>query len=178
MSLSKGARIFLLTVTTAFVVCVLGKLLLIDQQQNKLTEKYYAIAENRKNRMEFNEFFQKHNNPAKYESELNNRQRLLAKMLPDNLNVSDYLLEIQRQAANSGIVLLNVKPGKVKNENNIYTQEVFLKFQANYYQLNSFLQVVEQEERFAKIINMNVHIDKQEAFLEGEAVLLIYALAK
>lgn len=176
ISLSTEKKIFCLTIAAILLFAIGVKLFVVDKQMMHLAENIKTISEIKYKKSEIREFYQKHQDIKKYETELNTRQGLVNTMLPDALSVGSYLLELQHQAAEAGIVLLNIKPGKMKKEKQYCVQEVNISFKADYYQLNHFFRVLEQDGRFVQVSAMNLNSKVDGAILQGEVSLLIFAI--
>lgn len=176
MQMRKGVQLFSLIVITLITSGLFIYAMILQPQKFELLHNKQAVEELLRRQTAVRNFYEKHNNIDAYAGNLQERITLVNGMLPNNMAVNDYMLELQTKASASGIMLTLVKPGKMKAQNNYVEQELSIAFQADYYQLNDFLCRIEQTERFANVIGIQIKSKENGPRLECNVNLAVFAL--
>ncbi len=118
------------------------------------------------------DFATAHPNIGQYEQELTAKQALVNKMLPDQAEISGFILEIEKAAQKNNIQFIRIKPAQAINKNGYREIPLELLVRGSYFQTLNFLKTLEDLPRFNSGVNMAVQA--QNGQLESKITLIIY----
>lgn len=165
-------KVLLFTAGIVTVIIVFYYYVLIPQQEriNQLT----ATQQTERQRVQMIEAFANaHPNIGQYEQELATKQALVNKMLPNNTEISEFILEVEKAAKTSNIQFIKIKPAQMINKNGYREIPLELLVKGNYFQTLDFLRKLEELPRFNAGINMTVQ--SQLGNLESKITVIIYS---
>ncbi|MEG6585545.1 type 4a pilus biogenesis protein PilO [Dendrosporobacter sp. 1207_IL3150] len=154
------------------VIVVFYYYILIPQQDRiaQLTSTY----ESERQRVQTIEAFAKaHPDIGVYEQELNNKIATVDKMLPHNIELSEFIVEVEKSASNSGLQLTKFKPGQEVNKNGYREIPLELVVKGDYFQTLAFLKKLEDLTRFNS--GNNVSVQYRDGQLESKILINIYS---
>lgn len=119
------------------------------------------------------DFVRVHPSPEEYLLELDNKIIEVNKMLPDNPDVSNFLLQVEQLATESGLELIYLKPGKIDNKQGY--REIVMEFsiKGNFPGIMNFLHKTENLSRFISITTISMQVGANS--LESKIVAKIYS---
>lgn len=105
-------------------------------------------------------------------AELDNRWALISKALPDNPGISEFLIELEAAANQSGVALVQVKPTQPVNKEGYQETQLEVLIRGSFFQVLNFVKQMEEGSRFSVITNITVH--SQQGVLESKLAVQIY----
>ena len=109
----------------------------------------------------------------KYRQELEQQWQLVEGLLPDELNEADVLLKLAEVSRESGVQIVQVKPGGSVNKQT-YSEMVFeVQVRGGYYKMLTFLNLLESSPRFIMLDKGRVQSDGTS--LQADLSLHVYA---
>ena len=100
------------------------------------------------------------------------------KKLPDEISVPELLTEYSKLAAQTGVQLLDLAPGRVNRTSNALELPINITLEGDYFKLITFLQQMESGERFVVINGAGYDAQKSGENLKMKANFVVYALKK
>ncbi|SEJ08923.1 Pilus assembly protein, PilO [Propionispira arboris] len=143
-------------------------------RQQELLDLTATVTEKETSVISIENFMNEHPDMAAYEQELRKKNDFLSQMLPNNMELSSFLSEVEKMAAASQVTLLQIKPNKLISKDNYQEIPILLEFQGNYFQILHFLRQIEAARRFNK--GSHLSIQTQDGVLVCKLVLSIYSL--
>lgn len=111
--------------------------------------------------------------PPKYLKMLDNKLAVLERLLPTEVQVSDFLSQSELASKASGVQLISLKPGAPVNKN-VYREWVMeLVIRGSYFQTMNFLKKIEEGPRFSTV--SNIAIQSKPGHLESKLAVSIYS---
>lgn len=163
--ISFGVSIFLVTYLV-YSFLLVPKWTSIDElkAQNNIEQQQVKIVEN---------FLMAHPSPETYLLELDNKITDVNQMLPDNPDVSNFLLQVEELAAQSGLQLSYLKPGKIDNKQGY--REIIIDFsvKGDFSGIMNFLHKTENLPRFVSITTISMQLGTNG--LESKMLAKIYS---
>jgi len=118
-------------------------------------------------------FANAHPDIGAYETELNNKLAQVDKMLPNNAEISEFIIEAENIAKISGVQLLRIKPAPAVNKNGYREIPLEMVVKGNYFQTLSFLKKLEEITRFNSVLNLATQ--SKNGDLESKLSVVIYS---
>ena len=109
----------------------------------------------------------------KYLAELDQRVAQVNKMLPNDLDMSECLRQIEMAAKTGGVQLLQVKPSLAVNKKGYREAPVEIIIKGTFWETLKFLKTLEDGPRFNSVTSLAVHSD--QGMLECKLVVAIYS---
>jgi len=98
------------------------------------------------------------------------------KKLPDTVAVPDLISEYNKLAENNNIFLKSLKPDQAVKVGQVFEMPVEMTLQGDYFKIITFLQQVENGERFVTLQGTEFDADKSGQDLNMKAKFTVYAL--
>ena len=143
-------------------------------RQQKLLDLTAAVKEKETSVISIENFMNEHPDMPAYEQELQKKTDFLSQMLPNNMELSSFLSEVEKLAASNQVTLLQIKPNKLISKGNYQEIPILLEFQGDYFQILHFLRQIEAAQRFNTGSHLSVQM--QDGVLVCKLVLSIYSL--
>ena len=143
-------------------------------RQQKLLDLAATVKEKETSVISIENFMNKHPDLPSYEQELQKKADFLSQLLPNNMELSSFLSEVEKLAAASQVTLLQIKPNKLISKGTYQEIPILLEFQGNYFQILHFLRQIEAAQRFNA--GSHLSIQRQDDILVCKLVLSIYSL--
>lgn len=143
-------------------------------RQQKLLNLTATVTEKETSIISIENFMNEHPDMPAYEQELQKKDDFLAQMLPNNMELSSFLSEVEKLAVTSQVTLVQIKPNKLISKGTYQEIPVLLEFQGNYFQILHFLRQIEAAHRFNT--GSHLSIQKQDDVLVCKLLLSIYSL--
>jgi len=143
-------------------------------RQQKLLDLTATVTEKETSIISIENFMNEHPDMPAYEQELQKKDDFLAQMLPNNMELSSFLSEVEKLAAASQVTLVQIKPNKLISKGTYQEIPILLEFQGNYFQILHFLRQIEAAHRFNT--GSHLSIQKQDDVLVCKLLLSIYSL--
>lgn len=103
-------------------------------------------------------FVKSHPHPEGYLLELDNKIKIVDKLLPDQPEVGNFLLQMEQLAKDCDVQLVYLKPGKVSNRQGYRETAVEIAIRGNYAGIMNFLHKTEDGTRFISIANISMQL--------------------
>lgn len=107
------------------------------------------------------DFVLAHPNPELHVVELDNKLMQVGRMLPDNPDMSHFLVQIEQLAQENGVQLGSLKPTKTANKEGYREFEVEFTVKGSFAQVMNFLHKTENGIRFINITNITMQVNKE-----------------
>lgn len=115
-----------------------------------------------------------HPDANKYLNELDSKRTRVDNLLPNDANISSFLIMLEQNAKASGVRLEQVQPSQAVNKNGYREIPVSMSIKGNYFQLLDFLQRMEgSQQRFNSTGSMA--ITNKSGSLESKMTVIVYA---
>ena len=114
-----------------------------------------------------------HPNQDEYLVEVRNKLDSANRLLPSNLEISDYLLLIDRTAKDCSIYLKSIKPSAYINKNGYREIPIEILIQGDYFQTLNFLEKLESIPRFSTVTTISTQ--SHNNILESKLSVIIYS---
>lgn len=118
-------------------------------------------------------FAQAHPAPEQHIIELDSKIMQADKMLPDNLEISSFLIEVEQLSRECGVQLSYLKPTKTVNKEGYREIEVELAINGSFSQIMNFLSKTENGSRFISVTNIGIQLGKSG--LDSKLLAKIYS---
>ncbi|MDR1702938.1 MAG: type 4a pilus biogenesis protein PilO [Sporomusaceae bacterium] len=174
-------KTLLLAITLFLAALCIWQFLLVPQAESKklLAEKY---AQQERQAQEVTSFFAQHPDYEQYTLKLDEKWETAQRMLPEQLEVSEFLLEIENTAKMAEVTVLDIKPlPKISRAGYAETSfEIIVR--GNFEAMLDFAQSLESFERFIAVSAATIALssaqeaDKPVPELESKILLVIYSL--
>lgn len=150
-------------------------LLICQPQQEECARMESRLAERQVQIVSVQNFMNEHIPMDVYETEIENKNQRLHKILPDDLEQSRFIGTVQQEAFKRHIIVAGIVPGKVQENGKLIVQPVQIVIHCGYFSLLDFLEALEQSERFLRMENVDVHSLDEQGRLECKIDLKIFA---
>lgn len=154
----------------AATVLLTWQILLPQQEQLAALDSRYQQAQARNQAI--TSFADQHTDTARYLLELDHRMNQIKMLLPDQLDIAVFLLELERIARDSKVQVSSVKPGPIVVKNGYRDLPMDVQIKGSYFPLLDFLRRVEAATRFVGIDK--TVIQSQNGVLTTKLVIHIY----
>lgn len=155
------------------IIVFLFCLALYFPQKERVAE-LKAAAENERHALsKIENFLNQHADLGAYEREIDGRLSFVNGKLPDEINLGAFIAEVEKAAAESGVTLLQVKPGQGDALENYRRTPLFIELKGEYVQILNFLKKLEAFSRFHTVYKME--LQKTKDALQAKLLLIIYA---
>lgn len=118
------------------------------------------------------DFLLAHPNPEQHAVELDKKLLFVNTMLPDNPEISSFLIEVEQLSKKSGVQLNYVKPTKFTNKETYREYEIELLINGTFMQSMSFFNSFENNSRFTNVSTITMLAGKKD--LESKLTAEIY----
>lgn len=146
---------------------------LYEPQQQAIREQKILMETEKRELISIENFLNEHPDLAAYEAEMNKKEKVVGAMLPEDMQLSLFMLDIQKIAVQDHIVLNGMKPDKISRQDRYAELPIKIDAAGNYFQLLDFLKDIESRPRFARVKKLQVHA--AENLLHCKFLLVIYA---
>ena len=165
-------KISLFTVSTFVVIYLLYYFLLVPQwaRRDEVTAQYNRELQQVR---VVETFVLAHPAPEQYLLELDNKIMQVDKMLPDNPEISNFLVQVEQLSQDCGVQLSYVKPTKTINKEGYREIEVEFAINGSFSHIMSFLSKAENGSRFINVNNIAMQLGKNG--LESKLSATIYS---
>ena len=154
------------------VIWVFGLLVYLPQAARN-NELRAQLEERRQQVSLVEKFALAHPEADKYLAELDQRQIMLDKMLPNNPNLSDFILQVERGARESGVQVSQLKPAVSVNKEGYREIPVEILIKGNFFQTAAFIKKLEDGQRFMLVQNLSM-LSKQ-GIIDSKLNISIYS---
>ena len=156
---------------------VLGGLLfffaLYQPQQRTLQEEKFLLEEQRVQLISLKNFLNAHPDLTAYEKEVEAKEHKAAVMLPEHMQLSPFVSDMQKLAVRSNVALASIKPDKISSQGDYDELAVAVEATGDYFQLLDFLKAIENMPRFVRVRQMLMQAEEQQ--LHCRLLLVVYA---
>jgi Tfp pilus assembly protein PilO len=118
-----------------------------------------------------------HPDAAKHMADLDARQRIVDRLLPENPGVSNFLVLVEKAARTSGVQLLSVKPAPLVSKNNYQETPLYIIINGDFHQTADFFKQLEDAPRFNSVTNLSMNMKAGGGF-ETKLQVVIYSAKK
>jgi len=146
---------------------------LYQPKQQALQEKKFLLGAQREQLISLKNFLNAHPDLAAYEKEIAEKENKVAIMLPEHMQLSPFVSDMQKLAVRSNVVLASIKPDKINSQADYDELAVAVEATGNYFQLLAFLKAVENMPRFVRVRQMLIQAEEKQ--LRGRFLLVVYA---
>jgi len=101
-----------------------------------------------------------HPNPEEHITQLDNKIMTVNKMLPDQSEISSFLLQLEQLSNQTNVQLSYLKPGKITNKEGYREIEVEFAINGKFNSIMDFLSKTENGSRFMNIHNLGIQLGK------------------
>ena len=136
------------------------------RQQCTILRQEIKISEN---------FARMHPDAEQYQTELEAKKSQVDKLLPDSVDIGDFLLKTEKIADNAGIKLLSVRPGSILQKQDYCEIPVEIKVAGDYFHILDFYRQL-QALRLNTV--KNLYIANKQGLLESKLLLVIFSYKK
>lgn len=112
--------------------------------------------------------------PAKHLKQLDAQLHLVAQILPAESQISEFLLQSETAARDSGVQLIMLKPGTAISKNGCREYPVELIIRGDFFQTMNFIKAVETSVRFNNVNSLLMQV--RSGYLESKLSVTIYSL--
>lgn len=120
------------------------------------------------------EFAKKYPDTDIYMADIEKKAALAEMKVPSSVDISDFLLQLDRAAADSGLRLSEIKPGQKKSKAGYQEVPVEVNIKGTFFQTLAFLQKLDNTERFNSVSSMN--IKSKQGVLDSRLTIIIYSM--
>ena len=121
-------------------------------------------------------FAQAHPNPEQYLLELDRKIMQVDKMLPENPEISSFLVQVEQLAQECGVQLNYLRPTKTVNKEGYREMEVEFSINGSFPQIMNFLSKTENGLRFISVTNIGIQLGKNGLDSKMSAKIYSYGL--
>jgi len=121
-------------------------------------------------------FAKDHPNPEQYLLELDRKIMQVDKMLPENPEMSSFLVQVEQLAQECGVQLNYLKPTKTVNKEGYRELEVEFSINGSFPQIMNFLSKTENGLRFISVTNIGIQLGKNGLDSKMSAKIYSYGL--
>jgi Tfp pilus assembly protein PilO len=148
-------KLFLFIISIGAMNWILYSFLLLPQwnEIDQLTAQY--ITERQQIRG-IEDFLLAYPNPEQHEVDLDKKLFYVDTMIPDNPEISNFLLQVEQLSRESGVQLNYVKPTKVTNKETYREYEIEILLNGTFIQSMNFLNCFEHNSRFTNITTITM----------------------
>jgi Tfp pilus assembly protein PilO len=107
------------------------------------------------------DFQNSHANVDEYLNDLEGKKRELARALPENNDMRDFLLQVEKAAQDGGVSLERVKYDKFAGQSEYSKMPVEIVVKGTYFQILSFTKLLESISRFTAMQKIVIKVDKE-----------------
>ncbi len=132
--------------------------------QYELENRQVAVIEN---------FARLYPQPEKYYAELSQRSTRVNKLLPDNHELGDFLVQAEQAAKAANIQLAQIKPGQIANKNGYREVPVEIIIKGDFFQTMNFIKALEDGTRFN--ILTSIVMQSRQGLLETKLMVAVYS---
>jgi len=101
-----------------------------------------------------------HPNPEEHVTQLDTKIMAVNKMLPDQPEISTFLLQLEQLSKETGVQLSYLKPGKTTNKEGYREIDIEFSISGKFNNIMNFLRKTENETRFMNIHNLGIQLGK------------------
>lgn len=158
--LIKNDRKFFLGAVILLIFAGAGFYTLVYLPQRAELRSKQQLFNKRQAEMEFMErFMVSHPDTAAYEKSLMTKLDDVRARLPEAMDMSEALSELQRLAKNNGVIIKGVLPGKPAAKEKYVYQDVRIELRGRYHSLLDFFSALERQKRFCSFNGMTIKAD-------------------
>lgn len=117
-----------------------------EQSLHQMQEEYAALE-----RLQ-----EEHPDVEKYQLEVEMEKKRVAALLPDEMQTGVFLQELKAASDRTGMVLCELVPEEVQEENGLLAMPVRVNLQGDYFSLVRFLRALQNGSRFMQVVAMDV----------------------
>jgi len=155
----------------AFALGIVWFVILPQREQVQQLKTQYRLE--RSQVLGLENFALAHPQGEKYLQELRGKKLVTEKKLPNTLDMGQFMRELEIAAAQSGVQILQIKPGVTVVKDNRYRETpVELQVRGAFAQLMGFMKKLEDADRFNAITGMTVIANR--GLLETKIALTVY----
>ena len=162
--------IFILCLSSCVLLFFIG---IIQPQQARITEITNWVQSEQQKVQVIEKFALSFPNTDRHLTGLENKFIQSSRMLPDNPNIRDFLLQAEVAANASGVQLLQIQPGIGINKEEHWEIPIEIKTRGNFFQTIDFLKKMEDCPRFNSVVRLS--LQSQTWGLESNFVVVIYS---
>lgn len=170
----KGAAAFMALFAMLAALTVLFYQAVYVEQQATLAELHRMLLLRRQDLASIEAFSKRHWDFDAAEAALKNHADWSRSLLPDALETSDFLSELQSHVLRSQVNVIGLTPGAAELQEGFCRQRIELTVEGDYFQWFDFIRLLEAQARFVAIENISGEV-KAAGILRGHVVLYIFA---
>jgi type IV pilus assembly protein PilO len=114
-----------------------------------------------------------HPEADKYLAELDRRQIVADKMLPNHPELSEFVMQVERSAREAGVQVLQLKPSVPASRQGYREIPIEILIKGNFFQTANFLKKMEDGSRFTLVQNLTMH--SRQGIIESKLNLAIFS---
>jgi len=157
------------------IICIIFLIVPLNRDRNALVNK---LTEENKRLAVLQTFAGQNQNYDALVKIQNMKVAAAHKKIPDTVSVEELLNEYNKIAEATGVQLLGVAPGKATKGANVFSLPINVSLQGDYFKLITFLQQVENGDRFVTVQSAEYDAQALGADLKMKASFVVYALKK
>ncbi|VBB06869.1 translation elongation factor ef1b/ribosomal protein s6 [Lucifera butyrica] len=126
-------------------------------------------------------FAQAHPDPDRYLADVDKQIALTDNMLPDNVEVSGFMAQVEKSSRDSGSQLVEVKPGQAAAKSGYQEIPIEITVRGHYFAIMNFMVKLQDGPRFSIVKNIDMHVQSgknassSSPELEGNLAVTIYS---
>jgi len=163
--------LYILFIVSGVLLFYLG---MIQLQQMRISELTQQVHAEKKKAGLINDFVITHPDVERYIAGLENQALQADRMLPDNPQIQEFLLQIEASANVSGVNLLHIQPGISSYVGGHGEIPIEITTQGNFFQTITFLKKMEDCPRFNSVVRLS--LQSQAGFIESNLVVVTYCV--
>ncbi|SDE84354.1 type 4a pilus biogenesis protein PilO [Sporomusa acidovorans] len=163
----------LLVLAGLFIFIFLFYTYVLEPQRIRISELFAAEQDIRQKNAVIQEFARKNPDTEKYLDEVRKRVSLVNVMIPDQTDLSSFLIQLEQAATACGLQLNEVKHGQIIIKTGYQEIPVEIMLRGSFAQTLAFLQKLETMARFNTV--SHISIQSRQGVLESKLNLVIYS---
>lgn len=151
---------FLIVIILALLAVIFYSYVYLPQRidiRQKQTEYSLRQAE----LLKLEKYYRAHTDQNRYENELLARLNNSRAMIPEALDLNEFINELQMLARQNMITVKGISPEQPVNSGDYVVQDIKVEFLGDYQSVLCFLADVEQQKRFVNLLDITAKTDKQ-----------------
>lgn len=162
----------ILFITSTLLVILLFYFLWLVPQTQRIGDLSNQVGFEKQRNGQIESFALAHPNSDEYLLEVDQKVFTVNQLLPNELDVSDFLVQLNQTAITSGVRLVQIKPAQPVNKSGYREIPVEILIRGSYFQTLNFLTKFDNVPRFAMINNISTQ--SRQNILESKLSVSIY----
>lgn len=142
-------------------------------QQAEIHSLEKALSETEKKIAAVETFAGQNSDSQKLKDQFRQKLLLTEQLLPDNMSMGEFLVELERTAEASKVQIGQVQPAQAIQRNGYQETLITMTVRGDYFMVLDFLRRIEGGKRFLALSSISLQ-SKSGDFLEGKLTVLVY----